>query len=183
MTSIATARSPIFDRTKHLREDSRRLLWSVLIDEQPPRAGERLVECSDQLVGDLAQRLGLVRELAHVVAVVDGAPAKALTRMHDDAVVAGHCDRDLVDTRIDGDVTARRRRPHRVRRALRFDQAPARDRNIDEAARRAQRRRRQRQHRCLLVNELRRHARIEPRKQRRADRREVRAGSYERGTR
>src|SRR5204863_1705783 len=76
------ALTALLDRAEHLREQPRRLLGAVLVDQKTPPRRERLVECSQKLVGDLAQRLRLVRELADVVAVVDGAPAARLTWGH-----------------------------------------------------------------------------------------------------
>jgi hypothetical protein len=84
-----------------LREHTRSLFGPVLVEEQPPRCRERLIERSDQLVGDLPQRLWLVRQLADVVAVVDGTSTEWLTRVTDDTRSTGSNDRDVVDASVD----------------------------------------------------------------------------------
>ena len=147
----------------------------MLVDQKTPRSRERLVECSQKLVGDLAQRLRLVRELADVVAVVDGAPAERLTWVHDHALVPRCDERDVVDAAVHRDVTACPRRPRRVLRTLDTDDAAARHSDLKQTACGPEHRRRKREHRGQLVGEPLGDACIEASLECRADRPEIRS--------
>src|SRR5216684_4158493 len=66
------------DGAQYLSEDAGGLLGPALVAELAPEGIERWPEVADQLVGDLAHRLGLLGQLGQVMPVVDGAAAERL---------------------------------------------------------------------------------------------------------
>lgn len=93
--------------------------------QAPPERGVWLAEIAKELVGDLAHRLGLLRQLRQVVPVVDGLAAERLAGV-DDAALVGPDERDLALADIGAHVAAVPLRPARVVRALDADEAAAR---------------------------------------------------------
>src|SRR3989442_2615167 len=119
------------DGAQYLSEDAGGLLGPALVAELAPEGIERWPEVANQLVGDLAHRLGLLGQLGQVMPVVDGPAPERLALVYDDT--AGGTDHiDLLDANERLDRQPDPVAPDRVGRAGPRDQAAARDLDLVE---------------------------------------------------